>query len=267
MSVRDEEAACFEVFRRVTGFAVTPHDHSGRQAAVDGMVEYPDGRTAAVEVTSLAADGRQQLESLLAADSFKWTCQASWRWLVSIGDPADVPRAKRILHKVVTSCEAQGASRPEQLDWRTRDADEDLTWAADGSVIFHGIPTQAPPRDDAGQAVVYVHPSPIGGFIDETLETFDRDLCAILNRETVVRRAHKVGGAEADERHLMIVLHATASSMSLFDAFINGADALPPSPPSCLSERVTHLWLVPTYGRRVLVWTGMQWQAHMVFDN
>lgn len=112
---RPDEAACFEVFRRVTGFRVTPNDHSGRQGAVDGVLVYPDGRIAAIEITSVAEDGRQQLENLLAADEFTWTCRGTWRWIVSIADPAELPHARRVMQKVVGACEAAGRHAPNSF--------------------------------------------------------------------------------------------------------------------------------------------------------
>jgi hypothetical protein len=47
-------------------------DVDGRQGAVDVMLTLNDGRTAAFEVTNLAADGALEAASLLARDNHKW---------------------------------------------------------------------------------------------------------------------------------------------------------------------------------------------------
>src|SRR4051812_36965306 len=110
------------------GHVVTPHDHGGRQGAVDGVVKFPDGRTAAVEVTSTAASGRRQLESLLASDKFTWACRCTTRWSISVDDPHDIPRAKAVLQKVVDACEAACVSRPHLLPCHVLTGDDDLAW-------------------------------------------------------------------------------------------------------------------------------------------
>jgi hypothetical protein len=54
--LRPDERGVALALERVTGSTARAHDVDGRQGAVDLVLLHPDGRTAAVEVTSLAAD-------------------------------------------------------------------------------------------------------------------------------------------------------------------------------------------------------------------
>ena len=63
----------------------------------------------------------------------------------------------------------------------------------------------------------------------------------------------------------MIAIHLTAFSFPVVDEFMTGSK-LPLRPPSCLDTGVTHLWLVPHYGKRILVWARDHWASYDVFD-
>ena len=58
------EKAAFKLIPMYTGAELQHYDHSGRQGAVDALLHFPDGRIAALEVTSAAAPGQRQLESI-----------------------------------------------------------------------------------------------------------------------------------------------------------------------------------------------------------
>ncbi len=261
-----EEARCFEIFRRVMGQRVEPYDHSGRQGAVDGIVTYADGRTAAVEVTSTGPAVRRQLEALLAADRFRWPCRCTWRWTLSIDDPKEIPKAKAVLQEVVDACEAAGVSRPHQLSYEVLDVDADLQWAADSSVLFNGSSMLGPNVAPDGSTFAWVHPGSIGGFPGEDgFATLGAELGTVLTTEPVSKRVEKVSGAEADERHLMVGVNLTAFSFPVISALMD-EDTQPSSPPTGLPDAVTHLWLIPQYGKRVLVFADDGWTSHEVFD-
>jgi hypothetical protein len=263
---RPEEARCFEIFRRVMGQRVEPHDHSGRQGAVDGIVTYTTGRTAAVEVTSTGPAVRRQLEALLAMDRFRWPCRCTWRWSLSIDDPREIPKTKAVLQAVIDACEAAGVSRPHQLSFEALEVDADLRWAADSSVLFNGSSMLAPNVAPDGSTFVRVHPGSIGGFAGEDgFATLGAELCTVLTTDPVRKRVEKVSGAEADERHLMVGVNLTAFSFPVINALMD-EDTVPSTPPTGLSDAITHLWLIPQYGRRVLVFADNGWTSHEVFD-
>jgi len=69
----------------------------GLQAGVpDARLHFPDGRTAAFEVTVLAAEGVLQTENLLAADNHVWPAPGLWVWTIEVGSPRDLPRLRQL---------------------------------------------------------------------------------------------------------------------------------------------------------------------------
>src|SRR4051812_36901253 len=99
------ERVAFEVVRRVLRVEVEHYDTDGRQGVVDALLHYPDGRVAALEVTTLAADGRQQLDALLGAEDFAWPNPGVWWWSINIGDVADLPRLRECYKFIILMCE------------------------------------------------------------------------------------------------------------------------------------------------------------------
>jgi hypothetical protein len=67
------------------------------------------------------------------------------------------------------------------------------------------------------------------------------------------------------ERHLFVPVHLTAFPFAIIDALIVGT-SLPPTPPP-LPSGLTHLWLAPSFGRRVLLGTAEGWSQHYPYDD
>lgn len=108
MSLKDTpEEAAFRLVPRFLGDGVVaePHDHSGRQGAVDFLLQYPDGRVAAMEVTSSAEDGLRQLYALLAKYE-TLPNPGTWTWSATIGHPRDVPELLQRYSGIIFYCEA-----------------------------------------------------------------------------------------------------------------------------------------------------------------
>jgi hypothetical protein len=124
--------ACL-VAEHVLGANAHAWDTDGRQAAVDAMLTLSDGRRASFEVTSLAAAGAMQTDSLLHRDGYAWPCPGRWWWTIHVGDVGDLPRLREIYAGVVLRCEAAGATRPEQLRWGLHERDPDLRWLVEES--------------------------------------------------------------------------------------------------------------------------------------
>lgn len=113
MSAKDRaEEAAFHYVPVILGVEIEPYDHSGRQGAVDGLLHYPDGRVASLEVTSAAAQGRRQLYSLLATNQIL-PDPGDWTWSASIDDPKDFPDFRERVQRIISKSEARGITHPE----------------------------------------------------------------------------------------------------------------------------------------------------------
>ncbi len=67
----DEQAACI-IAERSIGVDAQAWDVDGRDGAVDAILTYPDKRTAAFEVTKLAAEGALHTQGELARTNHFW---------------------------------------------------------------------------------------------------------------------------------------------------------------------------------------------------
>lgn len=254
-----ERAACTTA-ERVLGAVAEPWDVRGRQGAVDAMLTLADGRRAAFEVTALAEDGALHLDAMLSRDGFQWPNPGRWWWTVSMGSVRDLPRLKKIYPRVIEMCEAAGTAHPERLRRVSGVDDEDLTWLVKESASsMRGAP-DLPSRDGDVVRDVMVTPDGRGGVVDRSLSGLAPALRDAFRKKHLAAHLNKVALAGADERHLFIVLHDSALPSSVTDGLSMG-DRLPPAPPP-LPEGVTHLWLAPQFGLRLLLWTPDGWQQH-----
>jgi len=98
-SERPRRRRAFYYVPAILGVRLEPWDHSGRQGAVDALLHYPrrtnrsatpDGRTAALEVTTAAGEGRRLLQALIEANP-TLPNPGNWTWSATIDNPKDMP--------------------------------------------------------------------------------------------------------------------------------------------------------------------------------
>ena len=86
---------------------------------------------------------------------------------------------------------------------------------------------------------------------------------ALDHKRPSVALTRKASKAEMSG-HLFVPVHWTALPYPVADGLWIG-DVTPPHPPP-LPAAVTHLWLAPQLGRRVLLWAPTGWQQHDPYD-
>jgi hypothetical protein len=262
--LRDDERAACIVAERVTGGVAEPWDVNGRQGAVDAMLTLPDGRTAAFEVMAYDEDYGIQVDKVLGADDNHWPVVGRWWWTIQVGDRWDVPRLRASYGRIVQLCEAAGVERPEQLWSRHREVDPDIAWfVEESSSNMWGHPDVPAIEGDKVREVV-VTSTGRGGGVDTSLRGLRPALVEMFDQPVVAKHLRKVAGADADERHLCLLIHRSALPFAVADGLWTGT-TLPPEPPP-LSDQLTHLWLMPELGGRVLLWTPEGWQQHRPYD-
>ncbi len=262
---RQEREACL-IAERSLGAVATAWDGQHRHGAVDAMLTLRDGRTAAFEVTNLAAKGALHTASLLARDNHKWPLPGKWFWTIEIGSPEDLRRLKKCYQKIILICEAAGVAHPErQLGW-SPSADPDLQWLVQESRSnIRGHPQQHVTHMKNPAALVV--PASGGGFIDESMSGFAAELGAAFAKSPHIQsHFEKLARADADERHLFIALHDSALPFSITSGLAFGK-ALPPEPPP-VPDYISHLWLAPAFSRRVLLWSREEgWRNLSPYDS
>jgi hypothetical protein len=262
----DSEKAACEIARRVLDVHIEPWDVYGRVNADDALLHYPDGRIAAFEVSKLAADRALQLDSLLERDDFSWPLPGRWWWTISIPEVRYLPRVKADYKQVVLWCEQNQVTRPHRLR-PSAQLPAEVAWiATSGAATMTGHP-DVPIRDGDMEHHAMVVPAGAGGGSDLSLAGLDTALSTALATTHLRDRVQKLRSTEVDvaERHLFIPLHRTALPFPIAYGLIVGA-ALPSAPPP-LPWELTHLWLAPQFGKRVLLGTADGWSQHQPYDG
>lgn len=247
-----ERAACL-LAERILGARAETYDREGRQGVVDAMLRLSDGRSAAFEVTVLAAPGAMHMSSLLQREDYQWPSPGAWWWTVQVGNVADLPRLRAIYERIAGTCEMQGVARPEDLRWQLRDKDPDLQWLVEESRSSMSGHLNVPADVRGRIRQVMVVPDGRGGAVDSGLAGVADALRGVFAEPGMAKHLAKVARAGADEGHLFVPVHMSALPFAVLYGLSFG-DELPPEPPP-LPVGVTHLWLAAGLGQRVLLWT------------
>lgn len=258
----EEQAACV-IAERSLGVVAEAWDVNGRQAEVDAILTYPDGRTAAFEVTKLAADGALWTEGALAATNHFWPSVGDWVWTVSIGAPRDISRLRNTYEKIIRICEAADVERPHDLLGWSPDTDPDLKWLVQESSSRMTGHRDVPADQWPGVMVV---PQARGGAVDHTMTGFAEALDVEFQQPHIPEHFEKLARADADERHLFVPLHDSALPFAIASELID--ETLPPPDPPPVPAHIDYLWIAPRFSRRVLVWSrGDEWKNYFPYDN
>ncbi|WP_454561506.1 hypothetical protein [Mycobacterium haemophilum] len=258
-----EQAACV-IAERSLGVVAQAWDVDGRQGEVDAMLAYPDGRTAAFEVTKLAADGALWTEGALAATKHFWPSVGDWAWTVSIGAPRDIAPLKKVYGNIIRCCEAADVERPHDLLGWTPNADSDLKWLVQQSSSRMTGHRSVPAAQWPGVMVV---PQARGGAIDDSMSGFAQALGVEFQQPHIPDHFDKLKRAKADERQLFVPLHDSALPFRIASALID--EALPPPEPPPVPDFIDFLWIAPRFSRRVLVWNRADdsWKNYFPYDT
>lgn len=255
----DERAAC-RIAEQVTGGVAEAWDIDGRQGAVDAKLTLPDGQVAAFEVLSVDDDNGIQVDKLLGADDHHWPVAGKWWWTIQVGSRADLPRLWRCYAHVISLCEAAGVERPEELWHRHQKVDPDIAWLVRESTSDMWGHSDVPAVEGDRVREVMVESAGRGGSVDTLMVGLRSALVTVFDRPVVARHLRKVARAGLDERHLCLLIHRSALPFAVAHGLWTGT-TLPLDPPP-LPDGVTHLWLMPEFGARILLWAPDNWTQH-----
>lgn len=165
------ERFAFEFVGRVLGVRVEPYDVAGRQRAVDALLHYPDGHTAAVEVSSVGPESEARITNVLAAGAqTRRPVGLEHTWMVQV--PRDLhPVELRKVDEMVLECERRGFATLAELAEHDAAADElrDL-----------GVSAFIAPWRAGAQPTIWALPAMIAGFTGTGM-CVHRALIAIRN--------------------------------------------------------------------------------------
>ena len=255
-----ERAACL-VAERVLGARADAWDVDGRQGAVDGMLRLIDGRKAAFEVTTYAPEGAIGTDSVLGRSGNAWPAPGKWWWTIQVGSFRDIPELRKRYVRIAQLCEQEGVTRPQDLRYHgPKPPDSDVVWLVErSSSNMMGHP-EVPARDGDLVRDAMVTQVGRGGGVDHTFSGLRTALADLFEDPNIVKHVAKLRRTAADEHHLYVAVHLQALSFAIADALMFG-DSTPTGMP-ILPDGVTHIWLAPPLGPRVLLGCTEGWASH-----
>jgi hypothetical protein len=234
---RPEERFAFAVAGSVLPVTVEPYDRCGRQHAVDAILHHPDGRTAALEVSSVGPDDEAAIVNYLGNRGHcKSIAGLNHRWLVQI--PRDFhPAHIRKIDMVLPWCEAHGAEHLSELAGERPEVDDLLHQGVRANAVTNAAGRIAP----AGSRVYFVLPV-IGGFSGRGLASLPDELAETLRAPKVQSRISKLAASGLEERHLFLIVRPSAFSWPVFEGLAFGGP-LPTEAP-LLPDSLSQVWLL-----------------------
>jgi hypothetical protein len=236
MSVaRPEEQFAFETVRRVLRVEVEEYDIGKRQSAVDALLHYPDGRTAALEVSSIGPEDEARISNVLARPhEYRRAVGGLKRsWIVSVPSsfhPRDLP----LLDQVIARCDQQGITD-------VRHAGEQVVeWVRQGLNAFATTDASVEPP------VIWVVLNGLWGFTDRGASTLPAELDDLLTQnKTMQSKIAKLAASGLTERHLFLLVRPSALSFPVYDA-LSLDRPLPEGAPE-LPGGLSQVWLLTNW--------------------
>jgi len=105
-------------------------DTDGRESAVDFMLDWPNGRRGALEVTLVTQQESAAWQGLAAKEGWRWPAPSGWAFRLN---DSDMPyrRARRAVLRAVELCDRENVEAIEQLSAAVRCSESDLEWLTD----------------------------------------------------------------------------------------------------------------------------------------
>jgi len=262
--LRSEERFAFAVAGQVLGATVEPYDIRGRQRAVDAIVHYPDGRAAALEVSSVGPEDESPILQYLAARGHcKTIAGLKRRWLVEVPrnfHPADI----RKIEAALRWCEDNDLGHLHELYGTVREADADALLAQ--GVRADAVAGPGGGTDRVESRVYFVLPA-FGGFPGRGMVSLADELAEVLRTPKMQLKLDKLAATGLPERHLVLVVRPSAFSFPVYDGLAFGGP-LPGEAPS-LPDGLSQVWLITGIqaGGVVRGISGERWGRDHPYEN
>ena len=254
--LKPDEKVAAVLAERATGARARAHDIDGRQGAYDVDLAFPDGRRAALEVTTHAAPGIRRSGVLLGRERSAWPNPGRWAWGIVLATPDDIPRLRAVYGRAITACESLGVASPTDLPAELLAADPEIDWLATRSrSSLVGSPPVASANGPPARRVT-ITPRVPEADVDSHLESLPDAVSALLLVPHVARRAAKVAAVgDVDERHLLVGIGRGGLPDPLYRALAGPFQALPTRDPEVAEARLSHVWLTSDWsGSPLLCW-------------
>lgn len=222
------------------------HDTNGRQSAVDYLLEWPDGRRGALEVTLIIEPASIQWQGHASKEGWRWPARTSWEFR-----PANVSfhykRTRRTVLRAVELCDHWSVDSPDALPVDVLAKHSDVN-----AFVLDEVGTL---RRSSFSAGVTVYPSIRAEFAAATPVDFSQVVESWHGQAHMALHIAKVStAADVSERHLFLV----ALDDALPTRFFTDDFAAPQYPPHDF-DGIDALWIWSNYWHRYLVFRNRSW--------
>lgn len=234
---RLEERSAFAVVGGVLSATIEPYDIGGRQGAVDAILHYLDGRTAALEVSSIGPDDEATIINYLGNRGHcKSIAGVNRRWLIQV--PRDFhPADMRKIDMVLPWCEASGVEHLSELAGEGHEVDDLLRQGVRANTV-----TTAVGRADPARSRVYFVLPAMGGFSGRGMASLPDELDETLRTPKIQSKIRKLAATGLKERHLLLIVRPSAFSWPVYEGLAFGGP-LPTEAP-LLRNDLSQVWLL-----------------------
>ena len=173
---------------------VIKFDTEGRQSAVDFLLEWPNGRRGALEVTLVTQPESAAWQGMATKEHWRWPASSGWEFRLA-GPNMPYHRTRRGVLSAVALCDEWSADSPAALSREVLHRNPEVVWLTEVGDL----------RRTSGKAGVVLLPEVHAEFIEASPD-FTSVLEGWLQLPHVPRHVEKVRSAVAvAERHLFLV--------------------------------------------------------------
>lgn len=227
------------------GATATKFDADGRQSAVDFMLEWPNGRRGALEVTLVTQPESAAWQGMAATEGWRWPAPSGWEFRLT---GADMPyqRTRRAVLRAVALCDQGSVDAPDRLPADVVHDDPEVAWMNKVGDL----------RRTPFKPGVVLIPWVRAEFVEASTSDFTTVVEGWLHLPHMPRHIEKVRSTAAVvERHLFLV---PVDEVLPARFFTNDFPAPTRSPKGF--DGVDGIWIWSNYWHQFLAWRAGTWQ-------
>jgi hypothetical protein len=249
---------------RATKARIIHLDNGTSPGAVDYLMNYDDGRTGALEVTSVSGSGEQALAAELAKLNHTLPPHpGQFPWSISVTSQTSIKKLKQHYTAAIAFFESIGVCRSASLPYGVP-IPPDVAALLKSGASFSQLGTK--PLAPDNNRPVYVWGEMRAGFIRDDLEDLPGEVEAAFEIPHVLTRLRKVCARLEAERHLFVWFGPKGLPFSTDYAMTKRLTV--PSRDLRCPPRLTHLWAMTAYSPVLLGWCRESgWRSYDVFDS
>lgn len=227
------------------GATASKFDAKGRQSAVDFMLEWPNGRRGALEVTLVTQPESAAWQGMAAKEDWRWPAPSGWEFRLT-GPDMPYQRTRRAVLRAVELCDQWSVDAPHRLPTEVLHRDPEVDWMNELGDL----------RRTPFKPGVVLLPEVRAEFIEASTSDFTTVVEGWLHLPHMPRHVEKVSSAAAvAERHLFLVPVDEVLPARFFTSDFPAPNRSPEG-----FSGLDGIWVWSNYWHHYLAWRAGTWQ-------